>query len=103
AGIVMMTSWVCFPVHSTRRKSGLFSATVAMLKWFMRLRLPLSPAANHAAAGSEGPDPAAGVSAALAGGVVAVVHRRRRQFRSRLGRDTPVLGVTAASRRPAFP
>ena len=32
AGIVMITSWVCSPVHSTRRKSALFSATVAMVK-----------------------------------------------------------------------
>ena len=31
-GMVMMTSWVCSPVHSTRRKSGLVSASVAIVK-----------------------------------------------------------------------
>src|SRR5688572_23423555 len=30
--MVMITSWLCSPVQSTRRKSGLFSASVAMLK-----------------------------------------------------------------------
>ena len=30
-GMVMMTSWVCSPVQSTRRKSGLFSASVAIV------------------------------------------------------------------------
>ncbi len=32
-GIVMITSWLCSPVQSTRRKSGLFSASVAIVKW----------------------------------------------------------------------
>ena len=35
-GIVMITSWVCSPVHSTRRKSALCSATVAIVKWSCR-------------------------------------------------------------------
>jgi uncharacterized membrane protein YgdD (TMEM256/DUF423 family) len=30
-GMVMMTSWVFLPVHSTRRKSAYFSASVAMV------------------------------------------------------------------------
>ena len=32
-GMVMITSWLCSPVQSTRRKSALFSASVAMVKW----------------------------------------------------------------------
>ena len=34
-GMVMMTSWVWLPVHRTRRKSALCSATVAMVKWYL--------------------------------------------------------------------
>src|SRR3954453_8509459 len=42
SGMVMITTWVCFPVHSTRRKSGLFSASVAIVQCFMPRFVPRS-------------------------------------------------------------
>src|SRR3954453_611154 len=38
-GMVMLTSWLCSPVQSTRRKSALSSATVAIRRCSMRLSL----------------------------------------------------------------
>src|SRR3954454_11021229 len=39
-GMVITTSWVCLPVHSTRRKSALFSATVAISNCSMTRSCP---------------------------------------------------------------